>query len=278
MTETAHSPGLPAPYRLILALSSAVAIHLVALSLWSYTPPEQAPQSRLTVALVSPPAAPSQPEPAHASTAVPARTTEPAKTQPPKAQPEQVHVPAPNATFTKDHSPAEAANAPQPALGSASQAPPAPSTRRAPRASDVNSAAEATQIAAEPAPESTASPAEAATPVNGAPDDLTRITHAPAEQDDYLVSLAAHLARQLKSLHAPAVEDLKAPRRMTVVLRLMENGTLTRAIVGESTGLPALDRAVYRAALAASPYPEPPAGHKSEGRFEIELVFSPKRL
>lgn len=257
MTETAHSPGLPAPYRLILALSSALAIHLVALSLWSYTPPEQAPQSRLTVALVSPPAAASRPEPAHASTAVPARTTEPAKTQPPKAQPEQVHVQAP---------------------GSASQAPPAPSTRRAPRASDVNSATEATQIAAEPAPESTASPAEAATPVNGAPDDLTRITHAPAEQDDYLVSLAAHLARQLKSLHAPAVEDLKAPRRMTVVLRLMENGTLTRAIVVESTGLPALDRAVYRAALAASPYPEPPAGHKSEGRFEIELVFSPKRL
>ena len=58
----------------------------------------------------------------------------------------------------------------------------------------------------------------------------------------------------------------------------MKNGTLTRARVTKSTGIKRIDEAAYRAALAASPYPEPPPNNESQDRFEVELVFSPKRL
>jgi len=65
---------------------------------------------------------------------------------------------------------------------------------------------------------------------------------------------------------------------MEVELQLLGNGALTRARVLKSTGIKPIDEAAYRAALAASPYPQPPKDSGSANRFEVELLFTPKRL
>ena len=74
----------------------------------------------------------------------------------------------------------------------------------------------------------------------------------------------------------PAIAQLSERVAMEIELQLLNNGALTRARVLKSTGLTRIDDAAYRASLAASPYPEPPAG--GQNRFEIELVFSPNRF
>jgi protein TonB len=110
------------------------------------------------------------------------------------------------------------------------------------------------------------------------PADVTRISQSPSEQDPYLVRLAVHLAHELERLKIPAIGQLSEKTRMEIELHLMKNGTLTRARVTKSTGIKRIDEAAYRAALAASPYPEPPPDNDNQDRFEVELVFSPKRL
>ncbi|MBW0148853.1 energy transducer TonB [Marinobacter sp. CAU 1620] len=61
-------------------------------------------------------------------------------------------------------------------------------------------------------------------------------------------------------------------------LELLKSGALTSARILKSTGFKRLDDAVYRAALAASPYPEPPSAKAGGNRFEVELIFAPKRF
>lgn len=107
---------------------------------------------------------------------------------------------------------------------------------------------------------------------------VTRITRSPVEQDPYVVILATHLARQLEQVRVPAVSKLSRTVAMEVELQLLGNGALTRARVLKSTGIEGIDEAAYRAALAASPYPRPPEEGNSQNRFEVELVFTPKRF
>ncbi|PTB95474.1 energy transducer TonB [Marinobacter sp. B9-2] len=107
---------------------------------------------------------------------------------------------------------------------------------------------------------------------------VTRITESPAELDPYVVKLAIHLARQLEELRVPAMSELTETVAMEVELQLLGNGALTRARVLKSTGIRRIDEAAYRAALAASPYPQPPNDSESRNRFEVELLFTPKRL
>lgn len=107
---------------------------------------------------------------------------------------------------------------------------------------------------------------------------VTRITKSPVEQDPYVVILATHLARELEQARVPAMRELSRTVAMEVELQLLGNGALTRARVLKSTGIEGIDEAAYRAALAASPYPRPPEGENSQNRFEVELVFTPKRL
>lgn len=107
---------------------------------------------------------------------------------------------------------------------------------------------------------------------------VTRLMESPAELDPYVVKLAIHLARQLEELRVPAMSELTETVAMEVELQLLGNGALTRARVLKSTGIRRIDEAAYRAALAASPYPQPPNDGGSRNRFEVELLFTPKRL
>lgn len=107
---------------------------------------------------------------------------------------------------------------------------------------------------------------------------IARITRSPAELDPYAVRLALHLAAQIEKLRVPAMGSLTETVAMEVELQLLGNGALTRARVLKSTGIENLDEAAYRAALAASPYPQPPEAAATGNRFEVELLFTPKRL
>ncbi len=109
-------------------------------------------------------------------------------------------------------------------------------------------------------------------------ESITRVTESPGELDPYVVKLAVHLAHQLEELRVPAMRSLTDTVAMEVELRLLGNGALTRARVLKSTGIKTIDEAAYRAALAASPYPQPPKDGGSANRFEVELLFTPKRL
>ena len=109
-------------------------------------------------------------------------------------------------------------------------------------------------------------------------ESITRVTESPGELDPYVVKLAVHLAHQLEELRVPAMRSLTDTVAMEVELQLLGNGALTRARVLKSTGIKPIDEAAYRAALAASPYPQPPKDSGSANRFEVELLFTPKRL
>ena len=109
-------------------------------------------------------------------------------------------------------------------------------------------------------------------------ESITRITESPAELDPYVAKLAVHLAHQLEELRVPAMRSLTEMVAMEVELQLLGNGALTRARVLKSTGIKPIDEAAYRAALAASPYPQPPKDGGGPNRFEVELLFTPKRL
>lgn len=124
------------------------------------------------------------------------------------------------------------------------------------------------------------SPAESDAPAASArkPEQLARITQSPSERDPYRIMLATHLGRQLENERIPAMGALAKATTMAIELQLLGNGALTRARVIKSTGNQQIDGAAYRAALAASPYPEPPASNSNQHRFEIELVFTPTRL
>ncbi len=87
-----------------------------------------------------------------------------------------------------------------------------------------------------------------------------------------------HLATQLETLRIPAMKELDHSSTMEIELHLLESGALTRVRVIRPTGIEQIDSAAYRAALSASPYPEPPPDQGGKSRFEVKLVFAPSRL
>lgn len=268
MTGPSPSPRLAAPYRFALAGSIALLLHVLLLSgLRFHIDEPDMPHSRLTVRLLpigAEPSEPSQPAPPKTSTTPPAPRHLDFKV--PAAEPAPASPPD---TVTATDSPVsrpdrESQQRPtQPAT-------PEPVTRTPPKT-------------AETAPTTASEDSKAGAPpsdrvADAAPADVTRISQSPSEQDPYLVQLAVHLAHELERLKIPAIGQLSNKTRMEIELYLMKNGTLTRARVTKSTGIKRIDEAAYRAALAASPYPEPPPDNESQDRFEVELVFSPKRL
>ncbi len=257
--------GLPDSYRLALALSIAILLHTLFLSGLPFPQPD-APEHhhRLTLELLtsdSTAAKPSQP--------APPADAEP-REQPGERNPRfEIHEPA-----------AEIPPAPTPLTSTSSRTVAKPSQGEAP---PLRNQVKPEPEERQPHPPKPASVARQAGEPRGIQDEtenteLTRITQSPNQEDPYLIRLAAHLARQLERLRVPAVTQLTDTARMEIELQIMGNGALTRASVVKSTGIRSVDEAAYRAALAASPYPEPPADSKSGDRFEVELVFSPKRL
>lgn len=251
MVENGSASALPAQYRIGLALSLALLFHTLLLA--GIPSPvreqEEAHRESLKLELIPPGIdETSRPSPESSATSrpippIPRFTTEPVE---------------PIITRQKPAPPdAPPQVGPEPPV-------PKPETAENSRKSTASNSVRAGKVAQQE--------------VDAADAAVTRITKSPTEQDPYVVILATHLARQLEQVRVPAVSKLSRTVAMEVELQLLGNGALTRARVLKSTGIKGIDEAAYRAALAASPYPRPPEGGNSQNRFEVELVFTPKRL
>ncbi|GGE68143.1 hypothetical protein GCM10011533_20610 [Streptosporangium jomthongense] len=262
MLEHGSNNSLPAKYRIALALSTALLIHTLLLSgipsLVQDAPVRHREQLTLelvatttTQATPAPDSSRQNPEPDPATNAVPDNSN------PEPIKPDILASQSQQKTGHQDFK-----------------------TRENARASEQT---EKTG----PAEAALASPASSSPPVSGArgqvaekenTGELTRITQSSSEQDPYLAKLAIHLANQLDAQRIPAIRDLRDSSTMELELQLLSNGALTRVRVIRSTGIAQIDRAAYRAALAASPYPQPPPGKPDNSHFEVKLVFAPSRL
>lgn len=258
-----ESPGrltqLPASYRIALALSSAVLAHTLLLAGLPALPEQPDPAHRVRVELVSPGTAASRP------------ATSPAVSPPADSRNPRFEIP-----------PATPGSRPQ---RPSAEAPPTSPTRTHGRSAETETTV--TERATPAAPPTASAPAstDSAGSRSGAPAQVaerpaptTQITETPDEQDPYLIRLALHLSEELERLRVPAIRQLTDKVAMEIELQLLGNGALTRARVLKSTGIEGIDDAAYRASLAASPYPEPPADRQDQNRFEVELIFTPSRL
>lgn len=253
MLETGRINRLPVKYRMLLALSVALLVHtLIAAALSLMIPVRQPPQkSSLDVTLVrsgleaNSPSSASTPA---ASPSSPRQTTQAAASS--KPQP------------TTQKSPQSVSRPAQPKPEPA-PARPRPSQRPA--------------VASEPD-----SRQGAHSPVDGNTDEsMTQVTPpTPAKKPSYADTLVVQIAKEagretLKIPNQTAREGLKP---LQLELKLMSNGTLVRADIIQSTGIKAYDQSILRAALRASPFPEPPRDERqSDLRFRITFYLKPDR-
>jgi len=252
MPEKSSPHALPATYRLGLAASLALFLHTLLLSGFPTPMEEQTASHResLRFELVAPGARENAPNLSE--------TTSPNRDAP-RTPPFEVDPPAPESTREPE------------IISSRSRQPEtvAPSEQANTSTQKTEAAQSSTSATAVAEPERPPEPLE---------ERVTRITESPAEMDPYVVKLAIHLAGELEKLRVPAMGELTRTVAMEVELQLLGNGALTRARVLKSTGIRNIDEAAYRAALAASPYPQPPENGGNRNRFEVELLFTPKRL
>lgn len=263
MLEPGSLTSPPAKYRITLALSIALLLHTLAASLLPLLVPDpQREPTTLRFILVQPG---SEPTPSQVE-------------QPRQPRKHEAWTPDP-VEPTQDMPPQqEARTAPMPAV-------PAPSGQRPDTpAVDRTAPTPSSQEAAAQPKESTASQrADAGQPVvevaeETEPEHVVQIAEDPQETDPYLIALRQHIARELYEHGAPSLNRLSEPVSVAVELHLMSSGALVNAIIRRSSGHEVLDRAAYRAALSASPYPEPPSSERGRKRFQVEVIFSPKRL
>lgn len=250
MTEPPNQQTL---YPLVLALSVALFIHVVLATLanaWLSLP------------------APDEPAPVVSVRIAPSG----GRDQPSPAQPQ----PAPRAT--EQHA--------RPKASTESSAPTADATTRGetdrtrePEASPAGEPREQNPERQPPAqhdaPASPAPPASSAgtdSPSSARTDTLvTRLSRKDRrERSDYEIALWERIAREVE--YTRLLEELKEPREVILDLRLMVNGALRRVRVNTSSGMAELDGVARQAALAATPFPEPPEGRR---RFSVRLVFEP---
>ncbi|MBW4935757.1 energy transducer TonB [Marinobacter sp. F4206] len=260
----------PANYRIGLALSAAVLVHTLLLSGFP-SPIQQPDDTRHSVRfeLVSPGATVSPALAASTSSEAPSsrnpRFEMPPTTNQSAPSTSETIVTKSERKITESEPPArEKISQPQreqvPAEPTTSPSTQESQARQSPASVATRSGSQAPRIEAEPQA------------------NVTQVTESPSEQDPYLIRLAVHLSHELQRLRVPAINQLSETVAMEIELQLLENGALTRARILKSTGIKIIDDAAYRASLAASPYPEPPANDENQNRFEVELVFSPKRL
>ncbi len=253
--------SLPAKYRIALALSIAFLIHTLLLSgTPSFIPdPPVTHRQQLNLDLVASASTPKTPASAH----TPDSGEKSVNRNPPfEATPDKI-VSAPEKPVLT------ASRSQQKTAGSESSQ--APTTKKK---ADQTRPATLSNPDSEPSESGSRSQVSA----NQISENVTRISQSPSEQDPYLIKLAMHLATQLETLRIPAIKELDHSSTMEIELHLMESGTLTRVRMTRSTGIEQIDSAAYRAALSASPYPEPPRDQSGKSRFEVKLVFAPSRL
>ncbi|MDL0430581.1 TonB family protein [Marinobacter sp. TBZ242] len=260
MLEYGSVTSLPGKYRITLAISIALLLHTLVMSVLPFTFPEKETRHRtVQVELLSPGSQPSS------------EVTTSTRRQTPESDRSQI---------------AEESSDPdlQPALRSETQSQNSSRDGRTePRDPSQPASLERSseQSSAQPTQTQTATSAASGNPdatTEDQPEPITQISRQPQQTNPYLTSLAARVARELDKRPVPSSRRVRKPVTMELELRIMDSGALTSARVTRSTGFREIDQAVYQAALLASPYPEPPEENSEKGRFRVELIFTPERL
>lgn len=287
MSDTASHTVLPANYRIGLAVSIALLLHtLVATLVPPVTTPTIPELRTLQVTLTatpqpaSPALEPAQETPPTPELApAPARPTDTAADAAPsrlatvvttRAASSSAAPPQSEQTQTRGSNPKDTSS---PAPPSQSQRQPAASTR-SPRSAPAPSASQSQASApATPSQPSTATTSPTVTPS----EPETTITQLGdiTQQSPYEAALARRISE-----HSRQYLQVRTDRLMVVELELnlLDNGALMAANVAQSSGNDLADRAAYRGALNASPYPAPPSGNQQGNRFRVKIVFTPERL
>ncbi|MGM0449661.1 MAG: energy transducer TonB family protein [Pseudomonadota bacterium] len=254
MTEPAYQQT---PYPLVLALSVALFLHVALATLvnsWLSLPePDRSePTVRVRIAMAG-----AQPSTSQAQT-VPETTRAASATQPePQTDTEEESsLPADASTEgDTDRSPEQASADPDPQPEARAQ-------------KDTTTQSEQTvdraQIIQVPGTDSPVTGSDADTPVTRLSQDEVR------QRSDYEIALWEKIAQQVA--YTPSMAEMRKPREVVLDLRLMANGALRRARIETSSGLETLDGIAREAALAATPFPEPPEGRR---RFSVRLIFEP---
>ncbi|WP_077528866.1 energy transducer TonB family protein [Vreelandella utahensis] len=253
MTEP---PNQQTPYPLILALSVALFIHVVLGTLvnaWLSLPTPDNPTPAVSVR-IAPSGSSPQPSPVH-SNPVPRKTERQAR----PGEPAESSAPRADANTQGDTE--RSAEPVAASEGETSEQRLPPETSRQPRTSTPRTAPATT--AGTDAPESDT---DTNTPVTRLSQNDRR------ERSDYEIALWERIAREVE--YTPLLAELEGPKEVVLNLRLMVNGALRRAQVSTSSGIPELDGVAREAALAATPFPEPPEGRR---RFSVRLIFEPAR-
>lgn len=273
MLKYGKDTGLPETYRITLAISVAFLAHTLFMATFPFSLPEQT-HNPVTVSVQLVPQG-----------SAPSRANAPSQSSPPvRATP-----------FTIEESPAPAqqrsiptTSSPQPRSVTEPARDRAPTTKPVPQHTTALPDTEPPTVKAE----RTAQPKEQNVPSAGVAasvpslagerstqqatteqQELTLKSQAPSEESSYLSSLVQTIARKAK---IPKLEDFDKGQVLSVELELnlMSNGALVGAKIAESSGHDGFDQRVYRAALAASPYPEPPSSLAQQRRFRVDVRYT----
>ncbi len=269
MVDFGNGPSLPEKYRITLALSFALLVHTLAMSVLPFNPPEIQYHPRTVKVEITPRG--SQPS-AEAVTA--------AQQERPMAEP-----------FTVEEQPTDISSLlplKRPAVDS----------QKAPTA-EPEAISDSSEPLSEPVapvtPPQTAQPAipQSISSVASVAGDQTSQTKAIAQEETiekrstkeespeevYLGQLAARIGEKGKRYltkirqHLATTGDAEKRIAVKLELKLIPNGTLVGAKIIEDSGYPEVDQEMYRAALLASPYPEPPDTSSGAQKFVVELFY-----
>lgn len=262
MLKYGKETGVPETYRITLAVSVALLAHTLLMAAFPFALPEHNHNPVIVRVQLVPEGSMPAVETSPAQASSPARATpftieevqeaEPVRTVQSTSSPQPRSVPEPG---------------PEPAA--------APATRQT--SETRNSTRLEPEAPSTPSPGANASQSRAAgaraTPQDKTEEDIKLESEAPSEKSSYLSLLVQTIARKAK---IPRLDDFEEGQILSVELELnlMSNGALVGARITESSGNDGLDQRVYRAALAASPYPEPPSSGSRQQRFRVEVKYT----
>lgn len=263
MLKYGEDTGLPGTYRITLALSVAFLLHTLLMATFPFDLPEHNNNPvTVSVQLVQ-----------TGSTASTADSS--AQSSPPvRATPftlEDILASQSTRDMPTTTSP-QARSTPEPAVPKAPATETTSKPRRQSRQEQQNEPAPQTRtsmpsVAGEQAPRQE----------DDQPEDYTMKSDKPTEELKYEAQLARKIGNH--GLFSKDVALQLGIRRgidiqlnsMEIELKLMGNGTLVNARITKSSGNRPLDELFYKAALGASPYPEPPPSTANRRRFRVEL-------
>lgn len=261
MLEYGKETGIPEAYRITLAVSVALLIHTLFMATFPFALPEHN-HNPVTVQVQL------MPEGDRASE---------------QKTPSQPNIPVRAAPFTIRNTGASTPARSVPTTSSQQPRSAPEPLREKPQSSDIASAREPVNTPAPEPPEpSVQAPGTAASAPSVAGERLApqvdteqqvTMKSEKSSEASYLSLLVQTIARKAK---IPKLDDFDKGQVLGVELELslMSNGTLVGARITESSGHDGLDQRVYRAALAASPYPEPPSSGGRQQRFRVEVKYT----